>query len=642
MARGFTVPTTFTAVDKFSGTVNAMIGNTNKFERQMKRISVRSFEVARGFGAMGLAIATPLALAVREAVKFEDKMADVAKVANVAVGSEAFKTISEDAKELGVNLGVGAIEAAGLMANIAQGGTAIEDLNEVSMIAGKVGVAFGISADLAGESFIKTKNALGGTIQETERLMDSINLLGNTTSASSDQILTFMSNGGSGVARAAGASGEALAAYGSQFISMGKSGEEAATIMERFIRTSLNTKSLRGVFDDAGGGADGMFAIIEKGAKLSGVAQDKYFKQFGNYGLSIQLMAKNYDQLKEKIDASTDSTATADSVLKEFENRTNTTGFKLDKAKEQFRNVAITLGTSLLPAITDVIKAITPMVQQFADWTKNNPELTAKIVKTTAVVAGLALGISGLGYVIGGVTKALAIMGGPVTLTIAAVGALTYAVANAHTEYNALNSAIRINEDATKTAMLNTMDQRIEVDKLFKALENSKVGTDDYKKALGRLEEIQPGVTKRFNLDIESLAALKGAYNSVTDAILRQAKIKALNEMSEASVKAAMTAEAEGPGVLDYFQAIGQTVGTFGMESTTPTEINNDRIKGHYEDAKTAANQAEGLINPKQTWLNGLENAIKERIEITINNNSDSEVSTSSTGMASATTSSTI
>ena len=120
MARGFTVPTTFTAVDKFSGTINKMIGNTNRFERSLRNASRRSFEIARGAGAMGLAIVTPLALAVNEAVKFESAMADVAKVANVSIGSDSFKAISEDAKTLGVNLGISSIESAALMANIAQ------------------------------------------------------------------------------------------------------------------------------------------------------------------------------------------------------------------------------------------------------------------------------------------------------------------------------------------------------------------------------------------------------------------------------------------------------------------------------------------------------------------------------------------
>ena len=142
----------------------------------------------------------------------------------------------------------------------------------------------------------KQKNAMGGTIDETARLMDAINHLGNTTAAASPQILKFMSSGGSGIAKATGASGEAVAAMGAQLISVGKSAEESATVMQKFTREALMNKKLRPIFDRAGGGAEGMMAIIEEGAKKSGKAQDEYFKQFGVYGLDIQLMAKKYGQ----------------------------------------------------------------------------------------------------------------------------------------------------------------------------------------------------------------------------------------------------------------------------------------------------------------------------------------------------------
>src|SRR5690554_6567225 len=113
---------------------------------------------------------------------------------------------------------------------------------------------------MAGEAFIKTRNALGGTIESTSKLMDSINYLGNTTAASSAQIITFMSNGGSAVARAMGASGESVAGVAAQLISMGTSAEEAATVMERFTKTVLQQKDMRAIFDKAGGGAEGMMA----------------------------------------------------------------------------------------------------------------------------------------------------------------------------------------------------------------------------------------------------------------------------------------------------------------------------------------------------------------------------------------------
>lgn len=455
----FIIPSVFTAVDKVSAVTKGMSKSVSDYasksddalartNRRYRKLGESAFNVSRQSALVGAAIIAPLGLAVKAAIDFEDKMADVAKVANVALGSMEFNRLGDEAKQLSIFLGVSAEDAAGLMANLAQGGVAINDLNEVSKIAGKVGVAFGVSADLAGEAFVKTRNALGGTIAETEKLMDSINFLGNTTAASSANLLTFMSSGGSGVARAAGASGEALAGMGAQLISMGKSAEESATIMERFIKTTLSNSDIRKVFDDAGGGSAGMMKVIENGAKMSGAAQDAYFQEFGQYGISLQLLAKNFTQLESTVDAATNAQKTAGSVQQEFENRTNTTAFKLQKMKAQLMAVAIDIGSALLPAVIELANSITPIIQRFAGWSERNRDLLNIIVKVAAAVGAFALVISFVSFAVGIYSKAMLLANGltkawaaaqmvlnviltanPIGIIIVAIGLLIAAIA---------------------------------------------------------------------------------------------------------------------------------------------------------------------------------------------------------------------
>jgi TP901 family phage tail tape measure protein len=414
------VPTIFSAIDKFTAPVERMAKSMGAFgnaadsaaarvERRFRKIGSAAESVAKTSFVIGAAVAAPLVLAAKSAIDFEDKMADVAKVANVTLGSNQFIELGNQAKDLGVFLGVGAKEAAGLMANLAQGGVAIEDLDKVSRIAGKMGVAFGISADIAGEAFIKTKNALGGTIEETERLMDSLNMLGNTTAASSANLVTFMSSGGSAAARAAGATGEAMAGMGAQLISMGKSAEESATIMERFVKKALNEKDLRGTFDAVGGGSAGMLAIIEKGAKMSGKAQDTYFQKFGEYGLSVQLLAKNFEGLKSTVDAATNAQLTQDSVLNEFNNRTGTTAFKLQQAQAQFEVLSIEIGSVLLPVLNSFIQKVSPIITGITKWAQENKGLVKTIVFAAAAFATFALAISGIASLIALFSKAMVI-----------------------------------------------------------------------------------------------------------------------------------------------------------------------------------------------------------------------------------------
>jgi len=252
-----TVNTVFAAVDKFTKPVKAMEQSTMSFaqkataatamaERGFRKLKNSADDLMRSSLTMGLSIAAPLIYATKQAIDFEDKMADVAKVANVSLGSKEFEKLADNAKNLSVYLGVTSEDAAGLLASLAQGGVAIRDLERVAEISGRVGVAFGITSEMAGEYFVKSKNALGGNIQQTEELMNSINMLGNMYAAKSSEILTFMASGGSAVARAADADGKALAAFGTQFISKLKAHKKSLPFNNKSppFPVSINLKSI--------------------------------------------------------------------------------------------------------------------------------------------------------------------------------------------------------------------------------------------------------------------------------------------------------------------------------------------------------------------------------------------------------------
>lgn len=638
--RKLTIPSVFTAIDKFSKPVDKMSRSASasfeRMDRNMRKTSQKFGEMSKKSAIATAAIIAPLALLANEAVKFEDKMADVAKVANVDLGGTAFQKMSEDAKTLGIELGLSASESAELMANLAQGGVHISELNEVSRIAGKMAVAFGMSGDMAGESFIKTKNALGGTIKETQKVMDVINMFGNTTAAASNQLVEFMASGGSGVARAANASGEELAAFGAQFISMGKSASESATIMERFIKTALSDKKIRGVFDKAGGGAKGMFAVIEKGSKLSGKAQDEYFSNFGQYGLSIQLLAKNLDGpngLTEKLRASRDEMANAGSVNKEFDNRTKTSAFKLAQMKSQLTSLAIDLGTVLIPIINDLVSSLMPVIKGFANWAKTHKGTVTFIAKMALGVAALTgtfslftgaislvfKGLSGIAQVLGIVSKAFIFLSGPVGIAVLAIGALATAGYLAYNSINGVSDAQRLQNEVMDRAKKNTLDQRVEVALLFKTLRRAKEGSEEYSTALSKIEEMQPGITKQFNLQVKSIDALNSAEKSLTQSIIKRAEEQARDELIVKKTTEAMARAENGPTWGDYLASLGTAVGTLGFGYMSPTDFVNRDVAQLYKDRDIVADQQAQAVNPKQTESNVTKETIsKSTKEVTL------------------------
>lgn len=467
MAKSLEVKSRFSFKDDFSGGFSKMMkkaeGSLSSAKTRFGRFgsfmaaNEKNFKkVAKTSALIGVGILAPLALATKQAIDFESSMADVAKVANVKLGTAEFEKLGDSAKQLSIDLAISAGDAAELMAGLAQGGVAIQDLDRISQLAGRVGVAFGISAGEAGESFIKTRNALGATIDETEALMDSINLLGNTYAASAPEILKFMSAAGAGISKATNASAEGIAAIGTEFIAIGKSAEESATIMKKFTREALTNKQLKPIFDKAGGGIEGIMAIMEKGYNLTGDAQTEFFSNFGVYGLDIQAVAQNFEGLREKVDTATDAQKTLNSVNEEFENRTSTTGFKLAQNMQKLKVAAVDVGNAILPMLNDFLNSAIPLINKLSNWVTENKELVKTGAKVALVLAGISFSVSAISGVLLTLSKIIKIVqfaqiawniamtANPIGLIIVGIAALIGFIALAINKFESFGSAMLI------------------------------------------------------------------------------------------------------------------------------------------------------------------------------------------------------
>jgi len=416
------------ATDKMSRTVDRAFGKVNAkldaTQRRADKIARASGNFAAETGRIGLSMAAPLAFAANEAVKFEDKMADVGKVLDLSTGSAELSDIGREVRQLSVELGKTPAQVSALYAGLAQGGAPKENLKEIAKLAGQVGVAFDIDPGIAGSRFIKLSNAMELTIEQTQGVTDAINHLSDNSAAKASEMLDFFAAGGAGASRAMKITGQEGAALASVYLSMGKSGSESATIIERMTKTLRNQDKQAGaIFAKSGGGLQGILSVLEKGSKLSGAEKFEFFKEFGEYGIEVEQLANNAGLLQKQLALVSDKAAVAGSVQREFANRSQTTAFRLAQAKANAQSLAIEVGNNLLPIITDILAKVTPFVQKLTDWAEKNPELTKTIVKVTAVTAAAFLGISA----VSGVISATATVVGALTTgfrALSTVGAL--------------------------------------------------------------------------------------------------------------------------------------------------------------------------------------------------------------------------
>lgn len=399
MKKDFQIGLILSATDKATAVINRAFGNVKTgltgFRKNMNAVSGTAGTVAAVTGATSAAILAPLAELTNQAIQFEDKMADVSKVLGIKNGSKELEAIGQTIRNTSVYLAKMPNDVAELYANLAQGGVAQKNLDEVAKKAGQVAIAFDIDAGIAGDRYVKTQNALNTSLGETSKVFDSINTLSDKTAAKASQILDYLAAGGAGVARTLGITGQQSSALGSVFISMGKSGEESATIFERMTKGMLNMDKAAGkVYAGAGGGLAGVLAVIEKGRTLTGSARFEYFKAFGEYGNDVSQLANNFEMLQKHLGFVASEQNYLGSVNAEFVNRMNTTGTKLRQVKSELNALAIDAGSTLLPVIADLFKAFKPILQSVSGWIKRNPELTAGILKAAAAIAAINGAIS--------------------------------------------------------------------------------------------------------------------------------------------------------------------------------------------------------------------------------------------------------
>ena len=362
---------------------------------------------------MAGAIAAPLIEATHEAIQFESVMADVKKVVDFET-PEQFKAMSGDILKLSTELPMAAEGIAQIVAAGGQSGIAREDLLAFAESATKMGIAFDITADQAGDMMAKWRTAFKMNQEEVVALADKVNYLGNTTAASAPLISDVVTRIGPLGEVGGVASGE-IAALGASIVGTGTSSEIAATGIKNLIlgmsAGAGATKSQAAAFASLGMTAedvasrmqvDAKGAIIDVMKAIQALDADKQAATlqdlFGKESIgAIAPLLGNLENLQENFDKVADATKYAGSMEQEYAARSQTTENQIQLAKNTLDAVAVTIGSALLPTVGQVFASIAPVLTSIAEWASRNEELVV-------IIAGVAAGIAALIVIIAGMT----------------------------------------------------------------------------------------------------------------------------------------------------------------------------------------------------------------------------------------------
>lgn len=383
-------------------------------------------EGMRSHGANALqyaGMAYSVAQVADAAVKFESSMADVRKVVDFD-STEQFKQMGKDILDLSTRIPMAAEGLAQIVAAGGQSGIARDELLGFAESAAKMGVAFDITAEQAGDMMAKWRTAFKMGQSDVVKLADKINFLGNTTAASAPLISDVVTRIGPLGSVGGVASGE-IAALGASLVGSGVTSEIAATGIKNLILALVSgesaTKSQNEAFAALGLNAIDMAKYMQKDARgailsvLEAVQRLDKEQQasvmaelFGKESISaIAPLLSNLDALKTNFDAVSDASKYAGSMEKEFQTRAETTANAMELMNNSIYRTKVAIGQGLLPAIAPVASVVADAATAVGNFATEYPNLTGAVLGGTGALFGVAAAASAFMWALNGARLAL-------------------------------------------------------------------------------------------------------------------------------------------------------------------------------------------------------------------------------------------
>jgi len=353
-----------------------------------------------------LGVAAGLALSAKAAIDFESAFAGVRKTVNAS--ESGFTILKEDIRSLALEIPIAATELARIGELGGQLGVGIGGLPTFIETIAEVGVTTDLSTEQAAIGFARLDNIMQLNQKSFRNIGSAVVDLGNNFATTESEILTFSLR----IAPAAATVGittDEVLAMATAFSSVGIPAERGGTAVQKAIfaiddAARSGGTSLRIFADIAGTTVDEFRTLAEDDPAQAFVLFVEGLKTARDEGKDVSQVLKDVGLGTERVKQSLLATANASGVLQdaldtsasaweenialteEAEKRFGTTASKIQLAKNQMYDMAVTIGDELLPRIGNIADG-------FGDFLSGVENATPAIKILLGVIVG---GIAGL------------------------------------------------------------------------------------------------------------------------------------------------------------------------------------------------------------------------------------------------------
>lgn len=411
----FNLQVLISLVDRLSGPLQEPIQRLQQLQEQSERVdrSMRMMQTGAGLAGAGAVMAAPLVVSAREAINFEDKMAEVRKVMDELENPKAFAEMGADITRLSNDIPMLATDLAeiGSFAAASKLEPSREGVLRMIEDSAKMGVAFDMTAEEAGSALAGMRSIFEMSEKQVVKLGDAVNYLGNNTSARARDMVNFLSRAGA-VGKQVGLTAQQTAALGNAFLVLKTPPEIAARAVTQALIPSLQTATRQGKKFEQAANLIGLSAQqIQDGMRMDAQgtildvldrvsrADNKMLVLTDMFGVGfaddIAKLAGSMGVYRKALGLVGDESKYAGSMEKEYQGRINTTKTQLMLLKNGIFNIAGAMGDVYLPLISRAAKFTQSTAKAIFEWTQRNPLLVRAIMYSALVISLLTMALGG-------------------------------------------------------------------------------------------------------------------------------------------------------------------------------------------------------------------------------------------------------
>jgi len=269
------------------------------------------------------------------------------------------------------------------------------------------------------------------------------------------------------------------------------------------VRESFKTKGLAQTLNDLSNAAD------ENGVSL------------GNVITNVRALSAAYAVTKNQKDYISISMGIASSaglVSKGFKNVQKSAGFKLNKAINDLKNVAITIGELLIPYVVKLAGVLTSLAEKFNSISSPIKKFLVNFALIVAVIGPVMIAIGTVIMGIGGVAATLGIAAAKVSAfllvfsgvgaAILAIGGLTYAISTLFDKTSKLTETERALQEVRKETAKKLKEEKDSITRLMRVIDDSTESKERQEEAYNKLVKFYPEVFEKYDDEKDALKDL--------------------------------------------------------------------------------------------------------------------------------------